>query len=142
MEQFLTPRMTYMSKPHVCKFPASGGGWRECNGKVILAQSLTFALRILIRGVEGWESSSWIGGFSRRRSADVRPTSMPRILNLYRPYGFIEGDKRQLDMSQFTDTQRKMELQDLLTPFEWWPMYRPAGGMYEPGKGMPPWEKQ
>lgn len=62
--------------------------------------------------------------------------------NLYRLYGFIEGETRQFDMSQFEDTQRKKEMQELLIPFEWWPMHRPVGGNYEPGKGMLPWEKQ
>jgi hypothetical protein len=63
-------------------------------------------------------------------------------MNLYRAYGFVEGEKRQFDMSQFKDTPRKKELEEMLTPFEWWPMHRPVGGKYEPGKGLLPWEKQ
>jgi hypothetical protein len=61
---------------------------------------------------------------------------------LYRAYGFIEGEKRHFHLSQFKDTPRKKELEDMLTPFEWWPMHRPPGGKYEPGKVMLPWEKQ
>lgn len=62
--------------------------------------------------------------------------------SLYRAYGFIEGGKYQFDMSQFKDTQRKKELEELMIPFEWWAMVRPVGGKYEPGKGMLPWEKR
>lgn len=76
----------------------------------------------------------------RGYEAFVDATDLGR--ELYRTYGFIDGEKRQLDMSQFKDTQRKKELEELFTPFEWWPMHRSVGGKYEPGKGMLPWEKQ
>lgn len=62
--------------------------------------------------------------------------------NLYRTYGFISvDDQEQLDLSQFKDSEAKRKMQELVMPFEWWPMHRPVGGKYEPGKGLLPWEK-
>lgn len=63
--------------------------------------------------------------------------------NLYRAYGFISVEKpEQLDLSQFEDSKGKRKMQELVMPFEWWPMHRPVGGEYQPGKGLLPWEKQ
>lgn len=123
MGQFLTPRMTYMRKPHVfldiCFTHPDAR--RRGVGKLLMDWGVQQADE---RGYEAFVDATDLGR------------------ELYRTYGFIDGEKRQLDMSQFKDTQRKKELEELFTPFEWWPMHRSVGGKYEPGKGMLPWEKQ
>ena len=59
----------------------------------------------------------------------------------YKRNGFNEGIPREFTLQDLTATPRRKELEEKLLPFRWWPMHRPAGGKYETGKGLLPWEK-
>jgi len=61
---------------------------------------------------------------------------------LYTRYGFLEGPQKEFSLTSFEKTPRREELEKELLPFVWWPMYRPAGGNYEKGKTLLPWEAE
>lgn len=61
---------------------------------------------------------------------------------LYSKWGFVEGRQRVFTLANFPVTSKRNELDELLLPFVWWPMYRPVGGKYEENKGLLPWEKE
>ena len=60
---------------------------------------------------------------------------------LYSKWGFVEGRQREFTLASFSETPKRNELNELLLPFVWWPMYRPVGGKYEENKGLFPWDK-
>lgn len=60
---------------------------------------------------------------------------------LYSKWGFVEGRQCEFTLANFPETPKRNELNDLLLPFVWWPMYRPIGGKYEENKGLFPWDK-
>lgn len=87
MGQFVTPRMTYMRKPHICKpqpplQPKDDveGIDGESEAGLTLAQSSIFASHALTRDGGEWASSLWTGASSRPTSEATRYSSMPQIL--------------------------------------------------------------
>ncbi|KAK5993516.1 hypothetical protein PT974_06948 [Cladobotryum mycophilum] len=123
MEQFLTPRMTYMRKPHVflelCFTHPDHR--RRGVGRMLMEWGIQKADD---KGLETYIDATDIGR------------------QLYRPWGFIDGASTEFSLASFAATPRRQELEKQLLPFVWWPMHRPVRGHYEEGKKLLPWEKE
>jgi len=125
MGQFLTPRMTYMTKPHIfldiCfvhpDYRRRGAGRLLMDWGVNKADELGYETYI-----------------------DATVEGKP----LYDVYGFISADKHDFDVSEANPSQRWKEQiaePQKLLPFSFWPMWRPAKEEKSAGKTTPPWVK-
>lgn len=59
---------------------------------------------------------------------------------LYEACDYVRIDEVEFSASKPDPSQRWMELQNVLLPFRWWPMWMPAGDHTEPGTTTKPWE--
>jgi len=116
--QFLTPRMTFMGKPHVfldiCfvrpEFRRRGAGKLLMDWGVQKANEMD---------LEAYIDATDVGK------------------HLYETYGFIAGQKVDFDPSKPNPSARWKELEKILLPFTFYPMWRPAGGRREEIESKP-----
>ncbi|MCJ1310348.1 hypothetical protein MMC25_004012 [Agyrium rufum] len=119
MELFLTPRMTFMRKPHafldICF--VDPGSRRAGIGSALLQWGLSKADEM---GLESYIDAT----------ADGKP--------FYQALGFTAADK--VDFSIPKPNPRQKELAEYLLPFSFWPMWRPVRGDFKNGDVLEPWK--
>ncbi|GLA01933.1 hypothetical protein AnigIFM60653_001224 [Aspergillus niger] len=130
MGQFLVPRMTYMNKPHITNNPIT------CSVLDICFTHPTYRRRGVGNMLMEWGVQK---AEEKNLESYIDATEIGR--ELYSKWGFVEGRQREFTLASFPETPKRNELNELLLPFVWWPMYRPVGGKYKENKGLFPWDK-
>jgi len=120
--QFLTPRMTYMAKPHVfLDILFTHPDYRRRGvGRLLMDYGVQKADEL---NLEAYIDSTDIGKL------------------LYEKYGFIAAEGIPFDPSRPDPSERWQQLEKILLPFTFYPMWRPAAGRKEEAKNIP-WGKQ
>ena len=138
MGQFLTPRATYMRKTHACKYWSCLGG---VNVADVVVLDICFTHPDYRRQAVGSMLVNWGLQRADEKGLDAYIDATDIGMELYRKHGFVPGERREFTVQSFPATKRRDELEAQLVPFRWWPALRPAGGAYEAGKGLLPWEE-
>lgn len=69
---------------------------------------------------------------------DATPMGKP----LYEKSGFIHVEENTTKPTTDQPDEKWKEMEKKVPPFTFWLMWRPAGGKYEEGKTVKPWESQ
>jgi len=143
MGQFLTPRMKYMTKPHICMIAT-------CRDVYFTLFTLADKLRYLVLDIcfvhphyrrlgVGRLLMAW--GIKKADELgfesyiDATEAGIP----LYEMCGYAKASRVDFDASKDEASQQWRELREELLPFSFWPMWRPVGGIFK--DTMRPWEQ-
>ena len=75
-----------------------------------------------------------------KRDLDMYIDATAEGLLLYQTFGFVADKPRDFNLGGIPQSERKKELENLLLPFKWWPMFRFAHGNPRPANLLP-WAK-
>ncbi|MCJ1392772.1 hypothetical protein MMC18_005643 [Xylographa bjoerkii] len=121
MEQFMTPRMTYMGKPHmfleICFVHPDFR--RRGAGRLLMDWGIA---KVDEMGVESYIDAT----------AEGKP--------LYEAYGFVAANELHFHLNKHEASPKRKELEQQLLPFSFWPMWRAVGGQSKNGDSKKPWE--
>ena len=138
MEQFVTPRMSYMGKPHMCmslRIP-----WPGQTNTTAPVLEICFVHPDFRRRGAGRLLMNW--GVARADELEVEAyiDATAEGKPLYEAYGFVAAKRLdfQLDKHSASPTRRSMEQQ--LLPFSFWPMWRPISGKSTTANPKKPWD--
>ena len=138
MEQFMTPRMTYMGKPHMCMCcQLDGFTETRLTGSVL---EICFVHPDFRRRGAGRLLMEWGIAKADRMGMESYIDATAEGKPLYEAYGFVAANRLDFNLDKHDASPNRKELEQQLLPFSFWPMWRPAGGKPKIADIKKPWE--